>query len=365
MVNDLFIELVQIAVGKREVLSRNPTVMEWFALKSMADRQYLCDFIEDALDVIPVKQRPPEDVLLKWIGEVFQSEAIYGEQLKVAVEMANLFENNGIKTYVLKGLVIAECYPRAEHRLSADLDCILQSSSDYDISEDVWEKGNKLIEESGCEVKRDYYKNSTFLLPDLMVENHRFITPFRGNRRLKELECYLQTLLYADGMDNSKDEKSLFDGSFLRRPPVMVTALFLIEHAYSHFLHEGLTWRYVLDWMMFSEKHKKEIDWYTFEALIEEFGFKKFYYSFERLGKYILGNICADALSEIDMRMLEDIWSNLDLQEKVHGIRGKFWLVKKTWKARRKYHYFSEISMLHALWIQIKGFLFIRNPRLA
>ena len=41
----------------------------------------------------------------------------------------------------------------------------------------------------------------------------------------------------------------------------MVTALFLIEHAYSHFLHEGLIWRHVLDWMMFSGKHKDEIDW--------------------------------------------------------------------------------------------------------
>jgi len=39
----------------------------------------------------------------------------------------------------------------------------------------------------------------------------------------------------------------LFEGTWLYRPPVVVSALFLIEHAYSHFLHEGLTWRHVLD----------------------------------------------------------------------------------------------------------------------
>jgi len=48
----------------------------------------------------------------------------------------------------------------------------------------------------------------------------------------------------------------------------MVSALFLIEHAYSHFLHEGLTWRHVLDWTMFSRRHREEIDWEAFDALL-------------------------------------------------------------------------------------------------
>ena len=36
----------------------------------------------------------------------------------------------------------------------------------------------------------------------------------------------------------------------------MLSALFLIEHAYLHFLHEGLTWRMVLDWQMFCRRHR-------------------------------------------------------------------------------------------------------------
>lgn len=71
--------------------------------------------------------------------------------------------------------------------------------------------------------------------------------------------------------------------------PVMVSALFLIEHAYSHFLYEGLTWRLVLDWMMFSRKHKGEITWRDLGALIDEFGFRKFYESYVMLGRYLLG----------------------------------------------------------------------------
>jgi hypothetical protein len=62
--------------------------------------------------------------------------------------------------------------------------------------------------------------------------------------------------------------------------------------------------------------------------------------------------------------MLEDVWAELDLHDTVKGIKGKLALVGNTWRARWKYHYFSEISMLHALWIQVKGFLFIKEPKL-
>jgi len=143
-----------------------------------------------------------------------------------------------------------------------------------------------VIENAGFEVKRNFYKNSTVFLPELMVENHRYMVPFRGNKRLKSLERLLQQLVN----ENHNDNENRFDRTWLYRPPVMVSALFLIEHAYSHFLHEGLNWRYVLDWVMFSQKHKAEIDWSGFDALIDEFDFRKFYEVFNGIGQDAFGN---------------------------------------------------------------------------
>ena len=133
---------------------------------------------------------------------------------------------------------------------------------------------------------------------------------------------------------------------------------------HSHFLHEGLTWRMVLDWMMFSRKHKDEIDWMFLDAKIDEFGFRKFYESYNRLGKYALGELQESELAKNDKRMLEDVWAELDVHDTVRGIKGKFALVGNTWRARWKYKYFSNISMLQALWIQVKGFLFEKRPKL-
>ena len=378
----VFLELVRLGMGHSS--NPIPAQVDWNAIEVFAVQHWLYPIIVDGIDKLPIDQRPPKDVLLQWVGLAMQEENRYVVQRKTASDMAILFRRNYIRTYVLKGDVIAECYPKPRHRVSADMDCFLTVDSErfkvdnqfkssrvqevQDVDWSAWGLGNNLMKALGYEVCIDFYKNSTFYLPNLMVENHKFIVPFRGNRRLEELERFLQSRLKDDSLkflDSSEDNSRKFEGTWLYRPPVMVSALFLIEHAYSHFLHEGLTWRHVLDWMMFSKKHKDEINWTEFESYIEKFGFRKFYDSYLRLGQYLLGETTEENLTKQDKMMLEDVWAPLDLHETTEGLRGKLALVGNTWRARWKYHYFADISMLHALWIQVKGFLLIKDPKLS
>lgn len=62
--------------------------------------------------------------------------------------------------------------------------------------------------------------------------------------------------------------------------------------------------------------------------------------------------------------MLADILSPLDWHETVNGLRGKMALAGNTWRARWKYREFTDISWSKALWIQVKGFIFIKEPKL-
>lgn len=350
---ETFLSLVQLGIG-HSVSCRLETI-DWLALQALAMEQGLYAIVLDGIEKLPAGNRPPQRFLLEWIGMVMQDEARYAAQQKAAKQMADLFGENYIRTYVLKGDVVSECYPKPEHRVSSDMDCfLLPSEGDFD----AWGRGNDLIKSNGNEVGIGFYKNSTFHLPKLTVENHRYMTPFRGNKRLKNLEIFLQGLLKEDKGEDR------FDGTWMYRPPVMMTALFLIEHAYSHFLHEGLTWRHVLDWMMFSRKHEKEIDWHALDGMIDEFGVRKFYDSYYRLGKRLIGEIQDSSLTFQDKRMLEDVWAPLDLHETLHGVKGKLGLVGNTLRAWWKYHYFAEITMPHALWIQAYGVLFDKNPKL-
>lgn len=252
---EVFLRLVRLGLNLPENTEvPQLSVEEWEQLKALADEQGLSAIVVDGMNVIGTNLSAlPKQFRLEWIGQVLQQEQMNAVQQKAAGEMALMFRENGIRTYVLKGAVIAECYPRPEHRHSVDMDCFVVNENQNDNENDVWERGNKVIEAAGFEVKRDFYKNSTFYFPGLTVENHRFLTPFRGNKRLKKLERLLQRLI------DDNDNENRFEGTWLYRPPVMVSALFLIEHAYSHFLHEGLTWRMVLDWVLFCRKHAYQL----------------------------------------------------------------------------------------------------------
>lgn len=352
---DYFLHLVRLGLDIPSDMELSSEGIDWHSLQTLAEKQGLLAVALDGIDKLPASERPQKKDILQWFGSVLQYESQYAAQQKAACEMASLFQNNAIRTYVLKGAVVAECYPNPIHRNSVDLDCfLLAENGDFD----AWSAGNELIRAKGFDVRLDYYKNSTFFLPGLTVENHRYMVPFRGNKKLKMLEVLLQSYMRGDKAEDR------IEGTCLYRPPVMVTALFLIEHAYSHFLHEGLTWRMVLDWMLFSHRHREEIDWSSLSAFIDEFGFRKFYDSFVRLGEYLLGNLEASALTDADRMMLADIWADLDLHESVRGIRGKFALVGNTWRARWKYRRFTDMSWMQALWIQGKGVVFEREPEL-
>lgn len=356
-----FLTLVRLGIGGDVHLDTLPDCINWESLKDLATRQGLFAVVFDGVEQLPQTSRPPLTTWLRWIGEVQLEEERFSHQWSEACKMAQLFHRNGVRTYVLKGNVVSECYPKPAHRVSADFDCFLLP---VEGESGVWEMGNGLVEKVGYEVDRVFYKNSTFHLPGLMVENHQYMVPFRGNKTLRSLEKYLQNELKEDSRSSKGSSGSRFEGTELWKPPVMVSALFLIEHAYSHFLHEGLTWRHVLDWVMFSRKHNDEIDWPVFDALVDEFGFRRFYDSYSRMGELLWGEMAEHDLSKPEKKMLADIWAPLDLHETVRGFKGKLALAGNTLRARWKYHYFSEIPMPHALWIQVTGFLFEKNPKL-
>ena len=379
-IQDTFLQLVRLGIGNEPVsgskfqVSSSLSAEDWQAVEDLANEQGLLGVMLDGVDKLPRELRPEKKAIIQSIGQLVQTEQMYAVQEHAAAEMALLLHQHGIRTYVLKGAVEAECYPKPEHRRSVDMDCFLlpeeagfkfQDSSSNWLPETcnlkpetIWERGNRVVEEAGFEVARGFYKNSTFHLPGLAVENHRFMTPFRGNRRMRRLERLLQAMIAEDaGLDR-------FEGTWMYRPPVMVSALFLVEHAYSHFLHEGLTWRHVLDWQMFSRRHQEEIDWRSFDAFVDEFGFRKFYESYCRLGRFLNGDVTADGLSSVDLRMLSDVWAPLDLHESLHGVKAKFQLAGNYWRARWKYKLFTDMTWVRALMEWVLGAVFDRQPRL-
>lgn len=340
-----------------------PESVDWDALIAEADRQGVCVLASDGLQKLYDSglytvggDKESRRAKARWFGKTMQYEQRYAEQLSAARKMGEWFASAGIQTVVMKGLTVAECYPIPSHRYSADLDCFLIKDGEH---LEAFEYGNQVMEAHGINVSRGFYKNSSFHLDGLFVENHKFCTPCRGNKTLIALEKLLQGMMLEGHLAPLGDT-----GLFMPSP--MFSALFLTEHAYSHFLHEGLNLRHVLDWALFRRRHKDDVDWTRFDAYCAEFGFSRFLESIDHVGEYVLGSRTRDDMFPIDLRMLESIWKGLDLHKDLdpHSLRGKIAFAGNTIRSAWKYRAYSNISMLRALWIQVKGVVFVRKVEL-
>ena len=326
---------------------------DWEALYDMFGQQGVRAIVYDGVMALPETERPPQELLRKWARKARKAEKQAAIQLKLGSELSLLFKNNGIRTYLLKGAVIAECYPVPSHRRSNDMDIFLVP---VEGEFDAWERGNRLAEKAGFEVDLSHYKASVIVLPESVVENHRFIAPVREGKQFKAIAKELRNLLLEDKYED------ILNGSALCRPPIMVSALFFVVHSYYHFLNEGMTWRYILDWLMFSRRHQSEIDWPAFEGNIDRFGLRLFYDSYMQMCRILDGQ--AGELSDNDELMLADTWASLDVPETARGIKGKLTLAAISWRARWKYKYFTETTWMKSFFTKVSGFLFNKHPKL-
>ena len=172
-----------------------PDSVGWAILIEEAGRQNVSVIASDGLQklydagVYSVSGNKEERrIKAQWFAKTMQYEQRYADQLAAAQKMGEWFASVGIQTVVLKGFTVSECYPIPSHRYSSDLDCFLIKDGEH---LGAYELGNQEIENHGLEVDRTYYKNSSYNLPGLHVENHKFCTPFRANATLRRFERLL------------------------------------------------------------------------------------------------------------------------------------------------------------------------------
>lgn len=70
----------------------------------------------DGIQQLPKAKRPPQELLLEWIGEVLHSyEYRYKRYKKTIAEMAGFYNSYGMKTMVLKGYACSLDWPKSKY----------------------------------------------------------------------------------------------------------------------------------------------------------------------------------------------------------------------------------------------------------
>jgi hypothetical protein len=343
-----------LADARREEL---PARVDWPAVFSLSLRHGVGALAADGLQKLQKEAGETEAFaalkapavrmqLMQWVGGAMKTGQIAERQEMLARELADVFAQHGLRTVVLKGMALSRCYPHPKYRYSCDLDCFLLPDHQA-----AFEEGNRVAEGLGLKVDRDFYKNSTFVYKGLMVENHQFCTPIRGNRRMKRFEQRLEDLL--------ERPTTIVDGAHLELPDPLFTALFITEHAQAHMLENAFSLKQVCDWAVF---RRQNFDKAEFERLCREFGYWKMAVAMDHLADLLEGSRDFSSLSVYEKRLLFSIFEESSAVEMNNGWKTRVQLVRHALKNSWKYKAFTDTSMLAGVGRQVLGFLFDRKP---
>lgn len=236
----MFFELIQVALGSRDKLSRVPSAAQWEELYEEADRQAITGVLLHGIERLPKEHWPPLELKLQWIGDGEMIKAQNAHLDKQTAEVWKQLKKAGLEAAVLKGQGVATLYDSLQLTVDSFQLGALRQSGDIDI----WVLG-------GYQKVCDYVQRTA---PTDDVAYHRFHYPIFEDT---EVELHFRPTLMRNLFDDrklAKWYKSFGAESFvyleekgIAVPSAEFNRIFLLTHIYRHFLFEGVGLRQVMD----------------------------------------------------------------------------------------------------------------------
>lgn len=317
---------------------------DWASVLELASEQGVQGICLAAIEQLPAGTIP-QQTLLQWIGLSEMQRQQYEQTWRVACKLDRLWALEGIHAIVLKGRSVAKYYPVPSHRYSCDLDVYMG---------DAWERACELLEGQGIRLEYEVYKEVEFTLDNVYVECHRYITPVRGNKHLKECERYLRSLL-------DSEPSECFEGTSLVFPPLMFTVMLYIEHALGDLLHGHLMLKHIVDWVVL---RRQSMDWDAFYAKCKAFKFDRFLSLIDALADVVEGKKEYNELQSSYQKVYDEIFKT-PVAKSPHSWFGRrielFFCILRNGK---KYQQFGYTSMPSFLFNSVWAHFFNKEVRL-
>lgn len=258
MINDLFFELIQVAIGTRKQLSHIPSTTEWEQLYRLADKQTVLGICFKAVRTMSTSV--PRPLYMKWLAvsvRIQQRNDLLNKRCK---EVYEAVVQAGFECAILKGQGLAEQYvenPSIEekgivqgvHPLSPSPSSslnLLRQSGDIDIW--LWKNGV-----SKNENKKEVVRFAHTINPKATYTNHHVGIEWMG----VDVELHYAPSYFCNPFFNRRLHKwfSLYDKSHFHHsfwgftiPDKEFNKVFLLTHAFRHYLSGGLGLRQVMDY---------------------------------------------------------------------------------------------------------------------
>ena len=213
--------------------------------------------------------RPPQELLLQWIGEVQMIEQQNKAMNKFVASLIEKLRRENVYTLLVKGQGIAQCYEKPLWRCSGDVDLLL-SDSNYEKASSVLDRLTGSSEQQTA--KNAERKHREYQIVGWTVELHGTMHAGLSRRIDREIDK-VQRDMFCGGNVRSVEFKSSNSSSvqvFLPAPDEDV--IFVFTHILQHLFLEGIGLRQICDWCRLLWTFRSDLDLRVLESLIRQMG---------------------------------------------------------------------------------------------
>ena len=246
-----FLEALGAALKKETVSWTKMSSGEWKALFKLADHQQVLPLIFEAVYNCPAAKAGKE-FLEPYRRAVFQQTAMQAVKTNEFLDLYQKLCEAGIRPLVIKGLICREHYLLPNHRISKDEDLLIRKEQFEQVHQVMLENGMQVQEmEEDIDVAYEvpYIKEGSYLY----IEVHKQL--FRN-----EVEAYSEYNHFFDD-SHEKAVREEIKGVEIYTMGYTDHLLYLICHAFKHFLHSGIGVRQVCDIVVFANAYGNVMDW--------------------------------------------------------------------------------------------------------
>lgn len=232
---DLFFELIRVALGTAEGLTRTPSHEEWGGVYELARGQGLVGVCYAGVCRLPEAMRPADDLMMMWTGMAVKIRERNEQMNRWTRRVAANFRQEGFRSSVMKGQAVAALYGElALYRQSGDVDVLLDADRDRIV------------------------RYVTALTPRTHIMSHHIDFPVRREVAIEvhfkpaELcnpltQRRLMAWYRAHRSGVFEHEVVLPDGERLPAPDAAFNVVFVVLHVYKHLFAEGIGLRQLMD----------------------------------------------------------------------------------------------------------------------
>ncbi len=237
---------------------------DWNKVLLLARQQTVLGLVAEAIPYLPEEYRPDQEIAARLHAialNICLSHSLLNRKL---AELKSRLDAAGVNSVLFKGQGVAINYPNPQSRQCGDIDMYVgERNFKY-----VFDTFNTASDKHAS----DYKNMKHFDLEEdgVSIEIHRIAEIIPGRRRNRLFQEW--TVRHLEGPDLHNAE---IGGASINLPPHQFNALYIMNHAWHHFVHGGIGLRQLCDWTMFLHRHHSEIDHDLLSRDLEAFGLSR------------------------------------------------------------------------------------------